>query len=666
MRVDSPFARIVARALVAALFMVCIFTGADAHQPSAENTADDSVAVEVDEPLSSPPSVLKIRTAPQSTTDSESAAESNAPDHTHDASTADEPTDDAGQLAPGIDLEELDIEPASFNGIKPGLSDSAAVDEAWGEPAEVARRAGVEQRVYALEPFERVVISLRDGIVESIVVNLQQRFAPEEMAKQLGLSEFHPTSIRDAQGTPLGLVYPERGVLFGFAPEGDRLEVLQLIIEPIGAEAFVARAANQFRVRPHASLNDLLVAMTLDSQATELYLHSARTLAYAGRLEEALVSIDAALEANEDPTTCRLQRVRILMQLGRFVAANDELDRVLENDELTSDQRCEATLLAGDLLAQGPAQDFKQSIEYHLRAIKLAEPLLADDNFEIRRAAERMAIEAHLAVAEDVARGQWRRKSEVVPMWLDRATELADATATSGQERLRWQLQVSRTALSACTACRGAFDPGGYLEQARRAGEQLISDADDSWDEQRLAWQLGLVLSDATRVTQLQGDPAEALRLGSLALDYLELGGELMSDHPAAARQLGRAYFRVGSIHAVQKRDHSAALEYFAQAVPLVLESLEGTPPGELADQGEALVSMAISMWEEGQQADAVQLTERGAKLIDQAVEAGYAKEQMLAVPYGNLAKMHRHLGHDERASEFERLAGRPNEGRRQ
>ena len=60
-----------------------------------------------------------------------------------------------------------------------------------------------------------------------------------------------------------------------------------------------------------------------------------------------------------------------------------------------------------------------------------------------------------------------------------------------------------------------------------------------------------------------------------------------------------------------------------------------------------------------------LEMTERGSDLIKRAVSEGVMKAPALAVPYANLAAMHRALGNGEEAASFSSLAKKmraPNE----
>ena len=53
---------------------------------------------------------------------------------------------------------------------------------------------------------------------------------------------------------------------------------------------------------------------------------------------------------------------------------------------------------------------------------------------------------------------------------------------------------------------------------------------------------------------------------------------------------------------------------------------------------GETLVIMGVSYWEQGKRESGIELTERGVEIIQAAVDKGVVSDEVLVVPYTNLA----------------------------
>ena len=112
----------------------------------------------------------------------------------------------------------------------------------------------------------------------------------------------------------------------------------------------------------------------------------------------------------------------------------------------------------------------------------------------------------------------------------------------------------------------------------------------------------------------------------------------------------------------MRDHNHKAAVEWFDKAMPLLDRPSPEDIAADLGRHGEAFVSMGVSYWEAGQREKAVAVTQKGIKWMEQAVKQGTLDSSALAVPYGNLAAMHRQLGALDKANHFQELASRAKE----
>ena len=167
-----------------------------------------------------------------------------------------------------------------------------------------------------------------------------------------------------------------------------------------------------------------------------------------------------------------------------------------------------------------------------------------------------------------------------------------------------------------------------------------------------------MALYDAVQICQMRSDHDNALKCGQQAAEYLAKANETKQS-PSSAFMLGRLYFRLGTIHAVRDHDHRAATVWFDKAIPLLERPSPDDLGPDLGRHGESFVSMGVSYWEADQQRKAVELTEKGIKWMEQAVKQGTLDPSALAVPYNNLAAMHRKLGSIDLADRFQEMASR-------
>jgi len=205
---------------------------------------------------------------------------------------------------------------------------------------------------------------------------------------------------------------------------------------------------------------------------------------------------------------------------------------------------------------------------------------------------------------------------------------------------------------------QGVLDPEPWAQKALETGKQLIDACSEPGLKVRYQADLGMAMYDALQVCQMRDEQQEALRYGEQAAEYLE-AAQAQQALPNGAYLLGRLYFRLGAIHAIGDQNHRAAITWFDKAVPLLSQPLPKEAAADLGRHGETFVSMGVSYWETGQREKAVELTQKGVALMEHAVAQGTLDEQALAIPYGNLAAMHRELGQPEAARRYQEMAAK-------
>jgi tetratricopeptide (TPR) repeat protein len=314
--------------------------------------------------------------------------------------------------------------------------------------------------------------------------------------------------------------------------------------------------------------------------------------------------------------------------------------------------------LQGDLLASGAKPDYRKAVGFHTQAIQAADALTNDPHPAVRVAAKEALIDGHLGAAHDIAWGDWREKDKAVPRWLERATAVADDLVNNEGAGEGQRFRVYARTLAADVGMRGGMDPAAPVKQLVLSGEKLIAAANDAAWKAQSEWDLGLSLYDALQISQMRSQLDEAMKYGEMAVAHLEKGGAKAST-PANAVLLGRLYFRLGAIHAARDHDHQAAVAWFDKAVPRLDRPASEAATPDVGRHGEMLVSMGVSYWEAGQREKAMRLTQRGIAMMEHAVQLGSLERTSLAVPYRNLAAMHRQLGATDLADRFQDMASR-------
>jgi tetratricopeptide (TPR) repeat protein len=557
----------------------------------------------------------------------------------------------AGRAAPATSLS-----PAAFNGVKPGETTESELLAAWGKPVEKHQVDAQTQYSFRIKPFSKVAATVVAEQVTSIAIHLGTAIEPAVIARQLDLDIDSAATVLDDAGLPLGLAFPERGVLFSYAPKPGQPRVLLVMLDPIDAQPFLVRAEGRLRQTPSAALADLEVALKLDPNYAHAWWVKARALLELGRSTDALTAATEALRLEPAAPQYRLTAAAAHAAIGEHAAALVAADSVLAVDKLEPLVRGAALKLRGDLAATGPGRNPQQALSFHTQAIKLVDPLGLDERPIVRRGAKELLFKLHLAVAADVAWGHWRDKPKVVPKWLERAAAFAEDLEQVESVELPLRLEMARGALAAAAGVQGRLNVARWLSRGQEEAQQLVAKTSDPARQAELRWQLALLLYDALQVEHARGNVAEADKYGEQVI--AAVGAIDATWRPDAGDYLlGRTYFRLGAVHAVHKNEHQEAVTWYEQARPLLEKPNAGLPLADHAPRGEDFVSMGVSYWEANQRKLAVELTKQGIELLQAGAEEQLIEPKSLSVPYANLAAMLEAMGQREESQRFAELA---------
>lgn len=551
-------------------------------------------------------------------------------------------------------LPPLQVEAARFKDIQPGVTTKDELVERWGEGKLHRQKDGTAQRVYALELYPRVSVSLERKRVSAIDVSLDQPTEPETLAQRLHLDPDSSVPVLDDAGQALGQSYPDRGILFSYDP-GTKL-VSQMLLEPIDPQPFLVRAMIESDLHPGWGLRDVDYALQLDSKHAESHDLRAQMLLSVGRPDEALKSANRSLALAPDKAGYVLNKAAILAQLGHRDEAIKLTQSVVKASDLPVLLKAHALCQLAELTAGQPNED-NRVIELYMSAIKTAQPLVADKRVAVRRLAKHLLLDAHLGAATEIAWGVWQKKSVTVARWIQQADQLAQDLIDKEEADPQLKLEVARHAMSAAAGTDGKWDASDWVRQALDTGRKLIADSDDPLRKESLQWQLGAALVDTLEVQRTAGLNAQSLAHAMAVLKYLQAGVQYRQRTPETTYILGRCYFQIGVIHAVVERDHTTAVLWFDRALPFLDRPLPPSAAQRIGRNGELLVSMGISYWQSGHREEGLRLTQHGTDLMAKAVAMKLLNDGALAVPYGNLAAMHKQMGHTEQARSYSEMA---------
>ncbi|MDX1961911.1 MAG: hypothetical protein SFX18_02080 [Pirellulales bacterium] len=551
-------------------------------------------------------------------------------------------------------LKSVSPEASEMDGIQPGKSSWQTALSKFGQPRETRIQEGQGTARFDFPPFEYLEVTIHHEQVAAIQVETGTPLDPDAALKQLGLDELRSVIITDDAGLPLGVSFPDRGVVLSLDDAGTAVKTI--LLEPLSADMFVWRAEEDLPTQPLRATADLLQALRLNGKCASAWAYLAKIYKDLGHHTAARAAAQSARKSEPNEPRWMVTQAEVWLSTGSEAQALQTLKNVLQMPDLSPDIQAAAEYHLGEAYTLGEARDYTLALEHHLRAIKLAEAHITAANPKLRRTMKQILLNANLATANDIAWGNFQNKEFAVTKWLERSTAVANNLIKEEGWDAYPRLAVARQALAACAGTQGTVDPTPWTKSALATSKQLLADTNDPWRKRQIDWELGHALYDALQADQARGVQSHALANSALVVKYLEEGSQTreQSDHDDFV--LGRLYFRIGAIFALDKADHRTAAYWYDKSLPLLERAAINAQPADWGRQGETLVSIGLSYWEIGRQPEAVRLTEQGIDWMVKAVHAHALPESALGVPYGNLASMHQTMGNADKARDYEEL----------
>ncbi len=559
----------------------------------------------------------------------------------------------------------LKSEVIGFHGVTPGLSHRRDVFRAWGDPrTEDTTSAKLD---YRFDKLKSVQVSFDGNIVDTIVVQMQSPVASEVLIRRLHLEAVRPAPVSDQSGEIRAQVFPERGVILRFAEDStmaiasDSKEtgplVSEIVIQPIKASPFVLRAEHTRSTHLSHTIADLEESLQFDHNSPRARSILSSVLLEIGQAVAAERYAAEAVEIDSRDDHYRLQWAKCLRELARYDRAVEQTRAVLESPTGDSLVRAQALYEMGLLAGLGSAEVVERAVPFLSKAINIADRLTIEEDLVVRREAKQLLVDVHLAMAVEISRGKWQEKEETVPLWIARASALAEGLIDEDESNLSLRLEVAVSALAAAASLENTIDPLLWVEEAEETVVRLHDATVDPLTRAQHDWSLGLAYFHGAQIEHRRSAPESAERLGSLAETKLATLAKDRDEMPDTAYLLGRLYFQLGAVQAVHEDNHVAACRWYDQAAELLLNPVPVTTVASPQQHGDALVSMGVSYWHNDQRRRAIEITQSGVDLIEQAVDGGLLDSESLLVPYGNLAAMYEALGESESAAKYTRLA---------
>ncbi len=578
----------------------------------------------------------------------------------------DRPEAGQNQLAKAIPAETKVL---SFHGITPGISTRFNVLRTWGDPRSESTQAS--QLKYRFDQLQNVFVHFDGDVVDAVEVELPRPLRADRLVASLGLDGIRPALLTDSTGNNDACGFPERGVVLRYAdtdsnrdgsnteclPDLQSLSISQVRIQPIKANLFLNRAENVISSSPSIAINDLGQVLKLDQDNTDAKWLLSVLLLETGKAISAEHLAAEAVEAEPSNNSFLLQHARCLRKLARYDQASVLAKQVFNDLDVEPLDKARSLREMGLLASLGSAEVAERVIPLLSGAIDLADELATTEDYHLQVAATKLLVESHLDMALYISKGKFRQKEISVPEWIERASGISEQLIACDDSQTLHRLYVAVTALAAGANLEPPIDPALWIEEAEMTAVKLRDTTTDPKLQELYDWNLGLAYFQAAQIEHLRKQADSALEYSKLAEEKLSGLAKTRDELPDTSYLMGRLYFQIGAVHAIHHEDHRKACTWYDKAADRLINPFPVTTMAGPQQHGDALVSMGVSYWNQQQSDRAIQLTQKGADLIEQAVEKGVLGSESLMVPYGNLAAMYEAQGKKNTADKYTSLA---------
>lgn len=566
-----------------------------------------------------------------------------------------------------VSAQGFPAEPVKFQGMLVGQSSKQELLDAWGKPSESVATAEGTVLAFDIDPFQVVEVLIgEDDVVSAIKIALASPLEPKELAEQLALGDIRTVTAYDEDDLALGQAFPERGVIFMYqgsdfeslAGDGKApLLVSHVVLQRLDPLAYVMRVEASLHGNYTQNITDLNTALKLDSDCAHAQYLLGKTYLATGQADQADDAANKACKLDPDNASYQLLRGQTQEMLGNFDEAVLTVRAVLDREYTPAIDKAQALHQMGCLASLGDVEIASKAIGFHTRAIEVADPLATSKNRKVRRAAKQLLVEAHMAIAEEVARQSFDQKVQTISLWIGRASGIAEDFIANDGGGVELRLHIAQRALASLASFRPTLDPTPWVREADDASKEMFAFCDDEMWQARVKWELGIAYLNALRVEHVRRETQNAINYGNKAVDYLAQGASTRQAVYSSEQLIGLLYFQLGAVQAVHQLDHVKAAQWYDKAEPLLTSPL---PKSELyapRREGEMLVSMGVTYWQVGEKNRALELTRKGVELVESAVQAGILAKSTLGVPYSNLATMYQKVGENSNAAKYAQLA---------
>jgi tetratricopeptide (TPR) repeat protein len=504
-------------------------------------------------------------------------------------------------------------------------------------------------------PFRRVDVHFSQDVVARVRVEFASPKLLHEVISELRLDRFTTVVGSNPSDATTVLLVPERGLQLVMAREDAEQQVVAIELYVPAADDFVLRAYRLEGLALEARLADLEQALELDKHHVVALVALAGLWEQIGYGREAAARLQAA-SGDVDQPALRVERARLAALAGQPA----EAAKLLET--LSSDTHPDGPLAAKLALVRalikseaGAGNTTNEAIEHYRQAIELAQKALPTAGLIELYQLRDILVDAYLGGAWVIARSSLHNRHDSAARWLEQADYIVRQTEQRGDSWFTGRSKVWLCQLACFRRFQGSFPWSVAAESVQSWGERLLAAASDPYSQRYAATTYGHLLLLMSYERLLRGSAEDAQRLAEQAARLLADTAQRQPPHAVSEGLLGQAYYLLGAICAMARRDHAAAVRWYDRAIPL----LDRQWPVwlEPQQQGDQWVSIGLSYWQMGDQQAGLDYTERGWTRIEAAIRNGLCDAQARQAVCNNLAVMYQALGRTDKAQSMAELA---------
>ena len=560
---------------------------------------------------------------------------------------------------------------AMLNGIQPNATPESEVIENMGKPDfEMPIDAATKMFVYSLGELGKMEITIKQSIVEYLVWYLPEPYPSEQIRQDALESELRgirPIHIPDADGYILGMIFPEKGVIFSFAkanePGVPSLMVTQIAIEPLTSGPFELRGERYLTISNAKAKWDLRIAVELDPNSHRARWLLAKAFLVDGQLPEAQRECKFAIQLNPDQPQYHVTLAEIIGTAGYTKEARQYLDSLLPYCNNMAQLMGHAECLLGDFYRDdNDIQDLLAARKHYETAIKTVAPLLDSTNPTMRQQAKMVIVKTYLSMAQCIALSNWDKKEVNLPQWLEGAETFALKMVMEDNMTRECLLDVAVGAINVYLNCPELDGLEKWIDKLQSVTDEIVTQLEDEPTIRKIENQFATALYDIQQIYEARRNYPQTLLYAKKAIQYFERHANETDDIINLYR-LANLYFQMGTLEASgqasrppvkpDKKSHIRAAGWYAKAIPLFQQIEASLGKYEQPVLGQMYVSMGFTYWEVDQKDYAVQITEYGVGKLENAVDNGLISAKVLAAPYTNLSNMYENMGRSDEAEAY-------------